>query len=116
MRLWWDPSACGEARAQCIYRAMAATDQVQAAIAQAARLQAEARVHKSNAEFHRREAKRKQIELAQFVEDCHKLGITVVLEATSAILNDENLRAQNRSPTSEGEASGDNDPAGRPHP
>jgi hypothetical protein len=67
---------------------MATTDQVQAAIAQAARLQAEARVHKRNAEFHRREAQRRQIELAQFIARCHELGITVILEP-SATLNVE---------------------------
>ena len=56
------------------------TTSVQAAIAKASRLQAEARMHKSQAEFHRREAKRKRIQLARFIEECGNLGITVVIE------------------------------------
>jgi|GraSoiStandDraft_5_1057265.scaffolds.fasta_scaffold313388_2 hypothetical protein len=53
---------------------------VQAAIAKANRLDAQARLHKSQAEFHRREAKRKHIELAHFIASCTRLGITVVIE------------------------------------
>lgn len=56
------------------------TASVQAAIAKASRLHAEARMHKSQAEYHRREAKRKHIELARFIEECGVLGITVVIE------------------------------------
>jgi hypothetical protein len=93
---------------------MTATDQVQAAIAQAARLQGEAAVHKRNAEFHRREAQRKKIELAQFIDHCHELGITVVLEPERAFINVENRAS---TPTPQGGASGDHDREAtrRPH-
>lgn len=53
-----------------------------AAIAQAARLEAQANEHKKLAEYHRREAARARRKHEAFVRDCEASGITVIIERT----------------------------------